>query len=294
MSQSTLNFFLSRFQMILESPRKLILYVTILLRWPMLLVYFRKRDREYEEKQQLQQARIAHKHAYLQINDNPLISVVVATYNRAQILRDRVIKSVLAQTYPNFELIIVGDGCTDETAEVIAQVNDPRIRFYNLEERTSYPENAAQRWMVAGVPPMNKGNAEANGKWIAHLDDDEIFEPDHLEQLLKHAQKHDLEFVYSKVLQEQTLGVWKEIGQEPIIRFLQVNNCGHSTTMWRSYLNLFEYDINAWKYHLPGDQHRWDRLVLAKVTIGFLPKITTKAPLRPHTTILAHQSEDRI
>lgn len=293
MSQSTLSFFLSRLRIMLTTPGKFMLYLIILLRWPMLLLYFRKRDREFNETQHLQQARTIHKQAYQQVDDYPLISVVVATYNRAQILRDRVIESVLAQTYQNFELIIVGDGCTDETADMIAQVNDPRIRFYNLDERSSYPEKAAHRWMVAGVPPMNRGNAEAKGKWIAHLDDDEIFEPDHLEQLLKYAQRHNLEFVYSKVLQEQTPGIWKEVGQEPMIRFLQVNNCGHSTTLWRSYLNLFEYDINAWKYHLPGDQHRWDRLVLSKVAIGFLSKITTKAPLRPQTTILAHQSEDR-
>jgi len=293
MSQSTPQFFLSRLQILLLSPRKLILYVKILLRWPILLIHFRQRDHESKETQRLQQARLDSKDLYLSADDNPLISIVVATYNRGQILHDRVIQSALAQTYQNFELIIVGDGCTDNTAEIVAQVNDPRVRFYNLQERGRYPENPIQRWMVAGVPPANKANAEAKGKWIAHSDDDEIFEPDHLEQLLRHAQKHNLEFVYSKVRQEQTPGVWKEVGQEPIIRFLQVNNCGHSTTMWRSYLNLFEYDINAWQYHLPADQHRWNRLVLSKVSIGFLPKITTQAPLRPQTTILAHQSEDR-
>jgi len=218
----------------------------------------------------------------------------VATYNRAQILHDRVVQSVLAQTYQNFELIIVGDGCTDETADVIARVNDPRVRFYNLQERGSYPENPIHRWMVAGVSPANKANAEAKGQWIAHSDEDEIFEPNHLELLLRHAQKHDLEFVYSKVLQEQTPGVWQEVGKEPIVRFLQVNNCGHSTTMWRSYLNLFQYDINTWKQHLPADIHRWDRLFLAKVRMGFLSQITTNAPLRPQTTVFAHQSEDSI
>jgi hypothetical protein len=292
MSQSTSQFLRSRLQLMLTSPGKLILYATILCRWPLLLIYFRRRDRELGETQRLHEARELHKSSYQQ-HDDPLISIVVATYNRAQILYDRVIQSVLAQTYQNFELIIVGDGCTDNTAEMVAQANDPRVRFYNLESRTQYPEKPKYRWMVAGIPPMNRGNAEAQGQWVAHLDDDEIFEPDHLEQLLRYAQKHDLEFVYSKVLQEQTPEIWKEVGQEPIIRFLQVNNCGHSTTMWRSYLNLFEYDINSWKYNLAGDQNRWDRLVLSKVKIGFLPKITTKAPLRPQTTILAHQSEDR-
>ena len=54
------------------------------------------------------------------VGEQPLVSVCVATYNRARLLIERSVPSVLQQTYKNFELIIVGDGCDDETAELLA------------------------------------------------------------------------------------------------------------------------------------------------------------------------------
>ena len=71
----------------------------------------------------------------------PLVSVNVATYNRAKLLTERCIPSVLGQTYDNLELIVVGDGCTDETEELVAEIDDPRLTFVNLP-RDSYPEDA--------------------------------------------------------------------------------------------------------------------------------------------------------
>ena len=59
-----------------------------------------------------------------------LVSVIIPTYNRAHTL-PRSIESVLNQSYSNFELIIVDDGSTDETADVIKQYNDSRIRYFH-------------------------------------------------------------------------------------------------------------------------------------------------------------------
>jgi len=64
----------------------------------------------------------------------PAISVVIATYNRSRAL-GYAIESVLGQTFADWELIVVGDACTDDTAEVVARYveADPRVRFVNLE-----------------------------------------------------------------------------------------------------------------------------------------------------------------
>ena len=59
----------------------------------------------------------------------PLVSVILPTYNRAHLLQ-RSIKSVLDQSYRNLELIIVDDGSTDDTAEVVGRMSDDRIRYF--------------------------------------------------------------------------------------------------------------------------------------------------------------------
>ena len=75
----------------------------------------------------------------------PLVSVCIATHNRARLLTDRSIPSVLRQSYPNLELIVVGDGCTDRTAELIQEIIDPRLKFINRPEQETYPADARRR-----------------------------------------------------------------------------------------------------------------------------------------------------
>src|SRR5688572_8257735 len=72
--------------------------------------------------------------AMLRPMTSPSISVVIATYNRSRMLA-YAIESVLRQTFTDWELIVVGDACTDDTAEVVARyvAADPRVRFVNLE-----------------------------------------------------------------------------------------------------------------------------------------------------------------
>lgn len=99
----------------------------------------------------------------------PLVSVVISTYNRAHLLHDTVY-SVQAQTVQDFELVIVDDGSTDDTAEVVArlQLDDSRIRYVHQENQGV----AAAR---------NRGVDESRGHYVAVLDDDDIALPWRLE-----------------------------------------------------------------------------------------------------------------
>ena len=97
----------------------------------------------------------------------PLISVLMPTYNRAELLRERSVASVLRQTYSRFEIVIVGDACTDHTESLLRDAGDPRIRFYNLPARGKYPEDPYLRWLVAGSAPANEALRLARGRWIA-------------------------------------------------------------------------------------------------------------------------------
>ena len=78
----------------------------------------------------LQEARKNVKHDL--VNKNPLVSVRIPTYNRGELLIKRTIPSVLNQTYQNFEIIIIGDHCTDNTETLVKNIHDERIKFYNL------------------------------------------------------------------------------------------------------------------------------------------------------------------
>ena len=97
----------------------------------------------------------------------PSISVILNTYNRAAVL-PRAVESVLAQTYDDFELVIVDDGSTDHTPLVIAQFDDRRVRYV--------------RQANAGLSrARNFGVASSSGRYVTYLDDDDEVLPGWLE-----------------------------------------------------------------------------------------------------------------
>jgi glycosyltransferase involved in cell wall biosynthesis len=99
----------------------------------------------------------------------PFFSVVIPLYNKRPYIR-RAVDSVLAQTFEDFELIVVDDGSTDGSHESLDYVTDPRFRLLRQENR--------------GVgPARNAGMAAAEGAWFAFLDGDDMWLPDHLLEL---------------------------------------------------------------------------------------------------------------
>ncbi len=102
--------------------------------------------------------------------EKPLVSVIIPTYNRAHLL-PRTIESVLSQTLKDFELIIIDDGSTDNTREVVEnfQKKDKRIRYI-------WQENSG-----APARPKNTGIKNSKGKCVAFLDDDDEWLPEKLE-----------------------------------------------------------------------------------------------------------------
>jgi len=99
----------------------------------------------------------------------PAVSVILPTYNRAYCL-GRAVDSVLTQTFRDFELIVVDDGSTDETQELLAGYTDPRLRVIRQ------PENKGQS------AARNAGILAANGKYIAFHDSDDEWLPEKLER----------------------------------------------------------------------------------------------------------------
>ena len=102
----------------------------------------------------------------------PTISVVMPAYNGEKYLREA-IDSILDQTYKNFEFIILNDGSTDNTEEIILSYDDPRIVYVRNEENLQI------------VKTLNKGIDLAKGKYIARMDADDIAYKDRLKTQVK-------------------------------------------------------------------------------------------------------------
>ena len=100
---------------------------------------------------------------------DPLISIVVPAYNYARFLGD-CIGGVLSQTYQNWELLVVDNGSTDETPEVLARFTDPRIRKFRIEEN----RGSVQAWKL--------GYEESRGDYFAILPADDMFLPEKLQR----------------------------------------------------------------------------------------------------------------
>jgi glycosyltransferase involved in cell wall biosynthesis len=101
-----------------------------------------------------------------------LVSVIIPTYNRGQLVF-RAIKSVLNQTYKNLEIIIVDDGSTDDTEEIVKKFSDERIKYIR------YPKNRGLSFA------RNTGIRNSKGDFVAFLDSDDEYIPEKIEKTLR-------------------------------------------------------------------------------------------------------------
>jgi len=219
----------------------------------------------------------------------PLVSVVIPTWNRAELLATRTLPSVIRQTYPRWEAVVVGDACTDDTAARIAALNDPRIRFHNLPQRGVYPDDPLLRWMVAGCAPINRALSLVRGKWLAYLDDDDEFTEDHIEVLLAFARETGAEFVFGTGEFQRAPNEWMRIGKLPPAP----GNIMHSAVLYRDYLKFLKYDAEAWKESVGADAHLWGRMQRHGVRFAHLDRVVCKAPLRPGETLAGQLAAER-
>lgn len=241
------------------------------------------------ERDELRRARQAYEHLYRSAEEEPLVSVTIPTWNRAELLVEQTLPSVLAQTYPHLEVVIVGDHCTDDTERRLRKIRDTRVRWVNLPVRGDYPPMRKARWQVAGTAAVNHAIRVAHGQWIAHLDDDDVFTADHIEQLLRHARCNDLELAYGDVQREVAPGQWE-------LRAPLLTGGGlsvFSASILRSYLRFFECDIDAWRIDWAGDQHRWFRMKEAGVRSGWINRVVLHSPMRPGQKQCDYLAEDR-
>jgi len=208
----------------------------------------------------------------------PLISIIMPTFNRSKILSKIGIPSVLNQSYKNFELIIVSDGSTDNTSDVVKSFKDKRIKFFQIKRSKRYPSNLDNHWACHSVVPTNFGLKKIKGHWISHIDDDDVWTVDHLEKLLNFAIKNKFEFVSSSHIEiRYKKKILKNYSQyKPPIG-------AHQTWLYTSNLSFFERNINCWRrsWNRIHDVDVQDRMIKVGLNFGYIEDVTYVAKPRP-------------
>ncbi len=122
------------------------------------------------------------------MSTTPLVSIVVATYNRSQVVA-HALASIVRSTVTDWEAIVVGDHCTDDTAAVVAGFADPRFAYVNL------PVNVGEQ-----SGPNNEGIRRARGRYLAFLNHDDLYFPDHLATSIACCEATGADLVWSPLL----------------------------------------------------------------------------------------------
>ena len=117
-------------------------------------------------------------------NDYGLVSIIMPSYNCEKYIKSS-IQSVIDQTYPFWELLIVDDCSTDKTVEIIKSFKDERIKLFQNEKNSG------------AALSRNLALREANGKWVAFLDSDDIWESTKLEEQLNFMVDSGFDFTYT-------------------------------------------------------------------------------------------------
>jgi len=102
----------------------------------------------------------------------PRVTVITATYNWSSVLPYSM-GSVIRQTFSDFEMLVVGDGCTDDSESVVRAAGDSRVRWINLPENSKHQSG-----------PNNEGLRQARGEIIAYLGHDDLWFPHHLHEIV--------------------------------------------------------------------------------------------------------------
>lgn len=116
--------------------------------------------------------------------EEELVSIIMPSYNTGKFIKET-INSVISQTYSNWELIIVDDCSTDNTDEILKNINDDRIIYLKNEKNSG------------AAVSRNKALREAKGRWMAFLDSDDLWVPQKLEKQIKFMKGNGYYFTYT-------------------------------------------------------------------------------------------------
>jgi len=215
-------------------------------------------------------------------NENELISVVIPTYNRADII-SKSIESVLNQTYRNIELIIVDDGSTDDTVKSLENIKDKRLRILQLEKNSG---------MCAA---RNAGANVAKGAYIAVQDSDVIWDEKKIERQYQHIKNKNYDITFCRVsrgIENEKMSIIpgeKFTLNDDIYKMLLAENFidSPSILMKKKVIDLVEFDpivrrFTDWDFSL--------RALKSGCNIGYLPELLVTSYIQNDSTSITENS----
>ena len=238
------------------------------------------RDDDVAARERLWDLRDSDEYARAFDDDEPLVTIIITTYNNWALLRERALPSVLAQTYEHFECIIVGDAAPPEAAAVVASFADARLRFVNLPYRGPYPTQPSDAWLVSGTTPFNTGLALASGRWTGSVSDDDALSPRYIESLLGLARAQRAEVAYGVIHQREPDSDGKMLGRFPP----QLAQWGIQCSLLHGCLRYLPLEPTDWLFGVPNDWGLADRMLrigvrfamLSDVVVDYYPSLLWK------------------
>jgi hypothetical protein len=224
---------------------------------------------EWTARQRLRALRAGPDYAEPFEAEDPLVSIVIPTYDSVETLIERALPSALGQTYRNVEVVIVGDGSPPEVAAAVEEVADERVRFHNLERRGPYPDDPMDRWYIAGAAPRNEAVWRARGLWIAQLDDDDAFTPEHVEGLLGLARQDGAEVAYGRLRLIRSGVPSEDLGVFPP----QYGQFGWQAALFHRGLRDWDMDLTDAVFEVPADWGLCRRMLRAGVRFAMLDEV---------------------
>jgi glycosyltransferase involved in cell wall biosynthesis len=171
---------------------------------------------------------------------------------------------VLRQTFRDFELLVVGDGCTDDSADVVASIGDPRVRWINLPHNTRHQSG-----------PNNAGLAEAQGEIVGYLGHDDLWLPHHLESHLRALDANGADLAYSLCLLVAANGSFFSSMPRPRAGAFAPPSCmTHRRAVTDTLGGWRSYDSPESRANVAPDVELWRRAQTAGRKFAFAQRLT--------------------
>lgn len=221
---------------------------------------------ESANRRRLNELRAQPEYSAAWTQERPLVSVTIATRDRPEVLASRSLPSVLAQTYGELEVIVVGDNAAGSTEEAVRSCDDTRVSYRNLANRVHFTDDPRRHWLVASTMARNEAMRLARGRWVMSFDDDDALRPNCIERLLVRAREDQLEAVYGRVVARREEQPPFEIGVFPP----ELGRFSWAGGMYHAGLRFFQRELFAADLGLPGDWFLAERMLRAGVRFGMV------------------------
>jgi glycosyltransferase involved in cell wall biosynthesis len=201
-----------------------------------------------------------------------MISVITSTFHRPQLLK-RAIESVQAQTFTDWEMIIVNDDPDHETKSIVESFNDKRLTYIAMGSKFG-----------CDTRPKNRGIQSSTGEYIAFLDDDSVYRPDHLQALYNELKRGEVDVVYGDrwIFEEEksvSIGIFHEF--DPFL-MMRRNYIDTSDVLCKkeAIVEVGGFDEKYKKY---VDWNLWVRMMKAGYKFKRVPLVLTDYHVYPHS-----------